>query len=133
LFDFSASFKSARIYPADLVSVAPHSVMLFRPSMVKDLEKADCLTGAHLTYSLWGGYLRREEQKPFLAWLKSRNIPLTHCHTSGHATVADLKRLAKALAPKMLVPIHTFFAQEYPQNFEHVCLKQDGQWWDVTR
>ncbi len=132
LFDRSASFKAARIYPNQLAAEAPKSVMLFRPSMVKDLEKADCLAGAHLTYSLWGGYLRRDEQKPFLVWLKSRSIPLTHCHTSGHATVADLQRLAKALAPKMLVPIHSFHTEAYPQHFEHVCLKHDGQWWNVT-
>jgi len=29
-------------------------------------------------------------------------------HTSGHADIADLKRLVKALSPKRLVPIHSF-------------------------
>jgi hypothetical protein len=29
-------------------------------------------------------------------------------HTSGHASIGDLKRLANAIAPKALVPIHTF-------------------------
>jgi ribonuclease J len=132
LFDLAASFKTARIYPEQLATAAPKSVMLFRPSMAKDLEKAECLAGAHLVYSLWGGYLQQERQRPFLDWLARRGIPMTHCHTSGHATVADLQRLAKALAPKMLVPIHSFCTEVYPQHFEHVCLKHDGQWWDVA-
>ena len=38
LFDLAASFKTARIYPENLASEAGKSVMLFRPSMIKDLE-----------------------------------------------------------------------------------------------
>ncbi len=28
-------------------------------------------------------------------------------HTSGHASVADIERVSRALAPHMLIPIHT--------------------------
>jgi hypothetical protein len=44
--------------------------------------------------------------------------------------VSDLKRLADALAPKMLVPIHSFEPEQFPDHFENVVLKDDGQWWE---
>jgi ribonuclease J len=99
--------------------------------MRKDLEKAECLAGARMIYSLWGGYLKDERQRPFLAWLRQRGIKMFHCHTSGHAPIKDLRRLAKALAPRMLVPIHSFEPQAFPALFANVQLKDDGVWWNV--
>jgi ribonuclease J len=131
LFDLAASFKTARIYPENLAGAAAESVMLIRPSMIKDLEKAECLAEARMIYSLWGGYLKEDRQQRFLTWLQRRGIPMTHCHTSGHAPIKDLKRLAKALAPKMLVPIHSFEPGQYGQYFDNVEQKKDGQWWSV--
>jgi ribonuclease J len=133
LFDLAASFKTARIYPENLAGEAGGAVMLFRPSMSKDLEKAECLAGARMIYSLWGGYLKDDRQQRFLAWLEQHGIPMTHCHTSGHAPVADLKRLAQALAPRVLVPIHSAAAERFHDLFDKVQQKRDGQWWTVQR
>jgi ribonuclease J len=99
--------------------------------MMQDLEKAGCLDGAHLIYSLWPGYLKQDRQLPFLEWLQGRGIPLVHCHTSGHAPVADLQKFAKAIAPKMLVPIHSFETRRFKEFFDNVERKEDGQWWEV--
>jgi ribonuclease J len=131
MFDLAASFKAARIYPENLAGVAAKSVMLFRPSMAKDLEKAECLAGARMIYSLWGGYLKEDRQQGFLTWLQRHCIPMAHCHTSGHAPVKDLKRLAKALAPRELVPIHSFHPQEFGVLFDQVHVKEDGAWWNL--
>jgi ribonuclease J len=131
LFDLAASFKAARIYPENLAGAAAKSVMLFRPSMIKDLEKAECLAEARMIYSLWGGHLKDDRQRPFRAWLRQRGITMFPCHTSGHAPIKDLKRLAKALAPRMLVPIHSFEPQAFPALFANVNLKDDGVWWNV--
>ncbi len=49
----------------------------------------------------------------------------------SHAPVSDLKRLAKTLHPKILVPIHSFEPERYPEYFENVVLKNDGEWWDM--
>ncbi|MBE3108984.1 MAG: MBL fold metallo-hydrolase [Acidobacteria bacterium] len=133
LFDLASFFKAARIYPENLAGAAAKSVMLFRPSMAKDLEKAECLADARMIYSLWGGYLKEDYQQRFLAWLEQHGIPMTHCHTSGHAPIKDLKRLAKALASKMLVPIHSFEPGQYEQYFDNVEKTEDGQWWTVRR
>jgi len=86
-----------------------------------------CLEGANLIYSLWPYYLKDECFQWFQDWLEKHQIPLTHCHTSGHAPVADLKRLAKAISAKRLVPIHSFEPDSYPNFFENVELKNNGE------
>lgn len=132
-FAIADRYKDSRIYPEQLAGACAHAVMLFRPSMMRDLEQAACLDGAILVYSLWPGYLKRAELGSFHEWLKERRIPLVHCHTSGHASPQDLQRFAEALAPRMLVPIHSFATKRFSEHFENVQLKEDGQWWDVPR
>lgn len=131
-YECANSYRSARIYPEDLVYEASRSVMLFRPSMSRDVERAGCLNGARLIYSLWRGYLKQEKQRPFLEWLAKHDIPLVHCHTSGHASPQDLQRYAKAIGPKMLVPIHSFETKRFKEYFDNVEMKKDGQWWEVN-
>jgi len=93
-FELSRSFAARRIYPEHLAACAAESVLLFRPGMMQALEEAQCLQGAHLVYSMWTGYLDEGRQKPFREWLRRLSIPMTVCHTSGHASPQDLKRLA---------------------------------------
>ena len=132
LFPSAECYKATRIYPEQLAEQASQSVMLFRPSMSRDLEKAECLKGAHVIYSLWPGYLKRKEQHPFLEWLEHHDIPLTHCHTSGHASLSDLQAFAQAINPKMLVPIHSFETKRFKEFFNRVEQKEDGKWWEVS-
>lgn len=131
-FALAERYKSSRIYPEQLAEQASRSVMLFRPSMRRDLEKAACLKGARMIYSLWSGYLKRKEQQPFREWLDSRHIPLAECHTSGHACLADLQAFAQAINPKMLVPIHSFETRRFKEFFDRVEQKEDGKWWEVS-
>jgi ribonuclease J len=128
-FELARSFSSHRIYPEDLAGYASRSVMLFRPGMRWELEEARCLEGAHLIYSLWEGYLKDEKQLALLAWLKEKAIPLSKCHTSGHASAADLTRLVAALAPRALVPIHSEVPERFLDLFRSAVLRGDGEWW----
>jgi ribonuclease J len=52
-------------------------------------------------------------------------------HTSGHASVADLKKMASALAPKAIVPIHSFQGSRFPALFENVAIRQDRESWTI--
>lgn len=124
-------YRAHRLFPEHLAKEAARSVLLFRPSMTGDLERADCLQGARLVYSLWKGYLNKERLQPFREWLKRWRIPLTHIHTSGHASVTDLKRLARAVNPKKLVPIHSDEPGQFAECFERVQRKEDRVWWEV--
>ena len=131
-FDIANRYKFDRVYPEQLAGAASQSVLLFRPSMRIDLEKADCLGGACLVYSMWDGYLKDVKLKPFLSWLNDRGIVLHKRHTSGHASVKDLQRLRKAFGDAVVVPIHTEQPDLYEQTFGDVQVHGDGEWWSVS-
>jgi ribonuclease J len=80
---------------------------------------------------MWPGYLKEDKQKALLGFLKQRSIPLTIEHTSGHASIPDLQRLALAIAPKCVVPIHSFGSDRFEELFTGVELHPDGEWWEV--
>ena len=91
--------------------------------MLRDLERAKALTGARVIWSQWEGYLKEGSGAQLKADCEARGIPFEIIHTSGHASIADLKRLAAAVRPKALVPIHTFEAERFPELFENVILR----------
>ena len=122
-------YRRFQILPTQLAQAAPTSVMLFRPSMMEDVERAGCLNGSKLIYSLWSGYLK--DAKEFLEWLRHHEIPLVECHTSGHASVWDLVRLRKAFSNAPVVPIHTLNADRFHELFGNVQRHNDGEWWSV--
>lgn len=132
-FDLLARHGRQRIYGEHLAALAPRAALLFRHSLLPDLDRAGCLAGAEAIWSQWDGYLRQPRGQALAADLAARDIPLTHAHTSGHASVPDLKRLVAAIAPRRLVPIHTFEPQRFPALFgTSVDIKEDGQWWETT-
>lgn len=131
-FDLLDPHRTNRIFAEQLRELAPSAAMLFRPAMLRDLDRAQCLTGTRAIWSQWDGYLKQERGEALIAELANRNIPLDHAHTSGHASIVDLKRLADAVRPRMLVPIHTYEPHQFPEHFEAVSLKNDGEWWEVA-
>jgi len=58
---------------------------------------------------------------------EARGIPFEPIHNSGHASPADLKHLAAAVAPKRLIPIHTFERERFPSLFDNVSFIDDGE------
>ena len=54
-------------------------------------------------------------------------VNFVYAHTSGHAPVADLQRLAAALNPRKLVPIHTEHGEDFSQLFANVVTLNDGE------
>lgn len=130
-FDVATLYRRHRIYPEELAEVASTSVILFRPSMMRDLDDAGCLDRAKLVYSMWAGYLEREEQRPFLTWLTERGIPLEIVHTSGHAGTGDLRRLREAFPGAVVVPVHSEQGEMFGELFENALCKRDGEWWAI--
>ncbi|KOX53559.1 lactamase [Streptomyces purpurogeneiscleroticus] len=132
-FDLIERHGGNRIFPEDLAALASRSVMLFRHSLLSDLDRARCLVGARAIWSQWAGYLDQPRGRALALDLAARGIPLIHAHTSGHASIPDLKRLAAAIAPRRLVPIHTFEPERFPALFgQNVTVREDGQWWDTA-
>jgi ribonuclease J len=106
-------------------------VLLFRGLWMRDLEQSECLDGACLIHSQWDGYLKDERFREINAWLQEKGIEFHKIHTSGHAAPADLHRIATALAPKYLVPIHTDNPKGYDAFGVSVARHPDNAWWKV--
>lgn len=127
----SNDYLPYRISSKSLAKAASDSVMLFRPSMVRDLEKAECLGSGCVVCSMWDGYLKLENNQWFADWVAERGLPLHHCHTSGHASVADLKRLRNAFSNAVAVPVHLSDRGRFAELLGNVQIHNDGEWWDV--
>jgi ribonuclease J len=65
----------------------------------------------NLIYSQWEGYLKEEHKTyatdPINSMVRDNKVTYQAIHTSGHATTDDVIALAKAINPKIIVPIHT--------------------------
>ena len=130
-YDVADRFKAQRIYQESLRTESRKSVMLFRPSMNRDMEKADCLTHSQLVCSVWAGYLKDPRNKWFADWLGNKQLPVHHVHASGHATLADLARLQAAFPGAKVTPMHLDNPQAFMGHFPAADLRQDGEWWEI--
>jgi len=132
LFDELEAHSGHRVYlKRDVSRNLPGYVLLFRPLWMHDLETADCLSGACLIHSQWEGYLSDDKFGDVSNWVDAHGIGFVQLHTSGHASHDDLKRMAAALSPNTVVPIHTDVPHQYDQIYDRISHHADGEWWDV--
>jgi ribonuclease J len=98
------------------------------------LEKAGLLTPeAHYIYSMWSGY-KEDFAAKTIAKITETGVPMTDIHTSGHADIPTLKELVKAIKPRVLVPIHTFYPEQFADlfgEFAKVEQHQDNEQFEV--
>jgi ribonuclease J len=130
-FERVNQIKSSRVFEEELAKDPSDWVVSFGMPIAKRLDAAGCLADARAVWSMWPGYLEEEKQKPLLTFLEERDIPLTIEHTSGHASIPDLQRLVAALAPKHVVPIHSFGPDRFEELFSGVEQHPDREWWEV--
>lgn len=118
-----------RIYPDALGEAAPKSVMIFRPSMFRELQRAGCLNAATLVSSVWSGYLHRSHDE--LGKMELAEIKRFHVHTSGHATVDELQQFVDAFPQSRIVPIHLEDQEGFRRLSSKVEPRNDHEWWEV--
>lgn len=128
-FHISNPYYPHRIYWEQLAEVADRSVMIFRPSMLRDLERAKCLIGASLISSVWSGYLERSQKE--LDKMVDMGIQRKHIHTSGHATVDELRRFVEVIPAQRVIPIHLENRNGFSELSDRVEIKNDHEWWEV--
>jgi len=124
-FDIVKPYYEKRIYLDEILDNPNQFLMTFRPSMTREFEPIVASAKSSLIYSMWEGYLA-ESNVP--DWCQQYNIQLHHIHTSGHSTINDMKRLATALNPKKLFPIHTAKKYSFMDNFDNVEICEDMTW-----
>jgi ribonuclease J len=91
----------------------------------------EAIDGTRVICSMWDGHLEDELSKPFLQWMACNGLPEANAHTSGHASVTDVRQFAQAIFPRPLVSIHSFRSDGYPELFVNADPKEDGEWWTV--
>lgn len=84
----------------------------------------------NVVYSQWLGYLE-QGQGQYGADVLNRlrndsRINFVYAHTTGHAFLKDLKRLAAAIDPRILIPVHTDNPNEFNNYFKNVVVLNDG-------
>ncbi len=121
-------FKQHKIIKEEISEQYKNIVMVVRPSMQKELEFMPHIDGGNIIYSMWDGYLEKENTKKLMDYLTSRNFTMHTIHTSGHADTGTLKRMVEAIQPKYIVPIHTFEGDRYKEIFEEPIVRmKDGE------
>jgi ribonuclease J len=131
-FDVSNPYYPYRIYAERFAEIAANSVLLFRPNMVRELERVRCLAGACVVCSEWWSYLDKESNKWFVEWLRRTGTPMEFCHTSGHASVPDLRRMRNAFPDAIVVPVHLEDRGRFAELFGNVEMRDDGEWWEIS-
>lgn len=131
MFDLLNRHSVNRIFIEHLQQEYKKSILLFRPLHRFDLERWGCLSGAAYVYSQWEGYWEMGDYDKVKSWLESHSIPKYSIHTSGHASIGELKKLVSAINPNKVVPIHSFFPERYAELFVNVEAHNDGEWWEV--
>lgn len=101
--------------------------LLFRPSMLSDLQHIDHLEGAEMIYSQWRGYKNQKKIKAVLNFADQKKIRLSDLHTSGHASTQVLKDFIGQCNPRMVLPIHTENPGGFSEYGKPVFLPKDGQ------
>ena len=100
---------------------------MIRAGSLYDIKKFFDLEGATWIYSLWRGYFDRSETlRNLRSYLDDKRVRCEYLHTSGHAKLDDLKKLVEAMAPEVIIPIHSFYPDKYKNYFPNVRLLHDG-------
>lgn len=134
---FFGEFKSDvfstdnRIEPAGIMSAPSDYLQAIRLSKSRLIESYLGDKPVNVIYSQWLGYLEGDKaQYGTIKMNQLRDDPrvnFLYAHTTGHALLEDLKRLADALHPKMLIPVHTDFPEEFAVHFKNVVMLEDGE------
>lgn len=124
--DFLYAAARSRIREDEIIAHADRMVMLAKLNRLFPIipGKLPSVTGLELVWSMWKGYLSGDD--PVSNFARQNDLQLRYVHTSGHATVPDLQRLAGSIRPKILIPIHTFQPERFPDLFENVLSIGDG-------
>jgi len=128
--EYARRFSEYHISRECLKEAQNRIIMICRPSMRIDIEKCGIHDGVFL-YSLWRGYRDEAYQQAFEISLGQSGFPLEALHTSGHATVTDIRRVIKELDPRKLIPIHTMYPDVFRDFSDTMERKHDGVAFEV--
>lgn len=120
-------FKEYKITKEEISEKHNEIMMMVRGSMIVDLEKLNNLVGATFIYSMWEGYKQEKSMRKMIDFIKIKNMKFVSLHISGHASVETLKKIVKRLKPQRIIPIHTFYPDDFNMLGNCVHKLGDGE------
>lgn len=125
------SFKDKYMNFETSSSFGKKYVMEIKVSMLDDivkLYKKGLITNACLIYSMWDGYIEKEEKlKEFIKECEKMNIKIINVHTSGHADISSMKKMNEIVNPNNTIIIHTENRRKGENIFRNVIDLDDNQ------
>lgn len=116
-------------------NILPNFTMEVKESMLLDIKmlyKKGVLKNACLIYSMWDGYIKKEEKlQKFIGELNNMNIDFIELHTSGHADLSAMKKLNECVNPNKTIIIHTENGSEGVNIFNNVQELNEGVYYQV--
>jgi ribonuclease J len=106
------------------------ALLLMRNTMIPVVERIPEIKGSILIYSQWKGYVEKDtpDARRFREFVRRHDLTIEHIHTSGHATIEQLKKFAEKVNARHIVPIHTEHPDEFKKHFgDKVVHYKDGQ------
>lgn len=124
-------FGSPRVEISELEKNPSSYLFLGKMSSARLINRFMGEYPVNVIYSMWQGYLDYSNKdfygaQQISAMMDDDRVNFVYAHTSGHATVEDLKRIVDAIQPGKLIPVHTERAKDYKKNFENVVVVSDG-------
>ncbi|MCK9364876.1 MAG: MBL fold metallo-hydrolase [Syntrophales bacterium] len=130
--DFRKRLYKHRVRKEELHANPNDYLFLGKMSHFRIIDLYKAVKPVNVIYSQWLGYLSYSNKdysgaEAIAAYRNDPQIKFLYAHTSGHATVEDLKTFAGALKPKMLVPVHTEYGSKFSKLFDNVTELEDGR------
>lgn len=104
-------------------------VIMLRRSLMNDFKRAGVCPTPNDSYnfSMWKGYISENDFSAPLKWCEDGGARIEYLHTSGHASEADLRALARAVAAKHVIPVHGSTWDENSSGFDSLVRLADGE------
>ena len=95
---------------------------------IKKLKEKGLITNACLIYSMWSGYIEKEEKlRIFIDEIENMGIEFKELHTSGHADITSMKKLNEIVEPDKTIIIHTENREKGKNIFNNVVDLNDNE------
>lgn len=135
---FSRAMLRHRVMPATIKADPSRYVMCMRMSSAAVIKRYKNGKPINVIYSQWEGYLDGTDAanhgaETIAAFRRGEDpeVRYVYAHTSGHATLADLKEFSDALKPDRLIPVHTEHRGLFKDHFANVVELKDGQTYQI--
>ncbi len=131
LQDLADRFETSRISLKEIKSNPSKYLMIFRPSMLDSDFDGKFPDATTCLYSRWSGYLEKSDWQQTKSKIEEAAGELIKVHTSGHILSSDIIPFVKGIAPRLVVPVHTFQPQDFGKHLDNVRLIADGETFTV--